>query len=196
MIVILDNGHGENTPGKRSPIWEDGSQLFEYEFTRDIVQRISSKLTSLGIQNYILVPELKDISLTTRVKRANKIYNKDNDSILISIHANAGKGTGWEAHIALKASKNSEILADCFYKVAQTEYPNWKLRSPLNNNTPWKSNFTIINATDCPAILTENFFMDTEKDCKYIMSEKGRNDIANMHISAILKYLNVKDNTF
>ena len=26
--IILDNGHGNNTPGKRSPKWEDGTQLF------------------------------------------------------------------------------------------------------------------------------------------------------------------------
>ena len=35
-IVILDNGHGEETAGKRSPVWGDGSQLFEWEFNRDI----------------------------------------------------------------------------------------------------------------------------------------------------------------
>ena len=42
--IILDNGHGNNTPGKRSPKWEDGTQLFEYEFNRDIVKRISAML--------------------------------------------------------------------------------------------------------------------------------------------------------
>lgn len=38
--ILLDNGHGYDTPGKRSPIWPDGSQLFEWEFNRDIVSRI------------------------------------------------------------------------------------------------------------------------------------------------------------
>ena len=37
--ILLDNGHGYDTPGKRSPIWPDGSQLFEWEFNRDIVSR-------------------------------------------------------------------------------------------------------------------------------------------------------------
>ena len=36
-----------------------------------------------------------------------------------------------------------------------------------------------------PAILTENFFMDTEKDCRFIMSEEGRERIANMHVDFI-----------
>lgn len=31
-IVLLDNGHGKETSGKRSPLWKDGSQLFEWEY--------------------------------------------------------------------------------------------------------------------------------------------------------------------
>lgn len=27
--ILLDNGHGEDTKGKRSPVWKDGSQLLE-----------------------------------------------------------------------------------------------------------------------------------------------------------------------
>ena len=33
-LVILDNGHGIDTPGKRSPIWEGNTQLFEWDFNR------------------------------------------------------------------------------------------------------------------------------------------------------------------
>jgi hypothetical protein len=45
-IWILDNGHGGiidgvyQTSGKRSPKWEDGTQLFEGEFNRAVVKRI------------------------------------------------------------------------------------------------------------------------------------------------------------
>ena len=90
-MIILDNGHGINTPGKRSPF---EPVLYEYEFNRDIVKRISNKLNLLNISNVILTPEEEDVSLTTRVKRANKIYSSYPDAILISIHANAGCGTG------------------------------------------------------------------------------------------------------
>ena len=48
-IVILDNGHGEETAGKRSPVWGDGSQLFEWEFNRDIVRRIAAMLKADGV---------------------------------------------------------------------------------------------------------------------------------------------------
>ena len=74
LCVILDNGHGINTPGKCSP----SKSLKEWEYNRDIVTRIKTVLTQLGIQYRILVPETTDISLSTRVKRANNIYNELN----------------------------------------------------------------------------------------------------------------------
>ena len=73
-IVILDNGHGEETAGKRSPLWGDGSQLFEWEFNRDIVRRIAAKLDDLAIGYEILTPETNDVSLAERCRRANEIY--------------------------------------------------------------------------------------------------------------------------
>lgn len=39
-----------------------------------------------------------------------------------------------------------------------------------------------------PAILTENFFMDNEEECKTIlMTWEGRNKVIQYHINAILK---------
>ena len=91
IIPILDNGHGSDTPGKRSPVWPDGSQLFEYEFNRDVVRRISLLLKADGIRHFILVSEQKDIPLPDRCGRANELYDKYESAVLFSIHANAEK---------------------------------------------------------------------------------------------------------
>ena len=100
-IILIDNGHGINTPGKRSPQWADGSQLFEWEFTRDIARRLSKLLAMHEIPYQLIVPEIEDISLKERCSRVNNAvhYNTvycGRACLLISIHANAGKGTGWE----------------------------------------------------------------------------------------------------
>lgn len=189
MIVILDNGHGNNTAGKRSPIWGDGTQLFEYEFNRDIVKRITLQLHSQQIPYRVLVPELTDIGLSERARRANEIYDQDKDSFLVSIHANAGGGTGWEAHTSPGTTKADEYSA-VFYREANIAFsPAWKIRKGSTNpeDPDWDSAFAILTKTKCPAILTENFFMDTEVDCRYIMSDEGRQHIANMHVDAIKK---------
>ena len=55
MKVLLDNGHGENTPGKRSPKWSDGSQLFEWEYAREIAKGVHNQLRAKGIDAELLV---------------------------------------------------------------------------------------------------------------------------------------------
>ena len=38
----------------------------------------------------------------------------------------------------------------------------------------------------CPAVLTENMFMDNEKDCKFMMSSEGIETLAALHVDAIV----------
>ena len=191
-IIILDNGHGMETPGKRSPIWDDGKQLFEYEFNRDVVRRISAALNERKIENVILVPEWNDIPLADRAKRANDIAKGNKGgAILISVHANAGGGTGWEVYTSPGQTK-ADPLATMLYNEAEKEFApdGWKMRADHFDGDPDKeAQFYILTKTTCPAVLTENFFMDTEKDCLFIMSEDGRERIANMHVAAIKRVL-------
>jgi N-acetylmuramoyl-L-alanine amidase len=189
-IVILDNGHGKETPGKCSPIWGDGSQLFEWEFNRDIVRRICEKLDKEQIEYRVLVPETYDVSLSERCNRANAFYKDANRmAFLISVHANAGGGTGWECYTSVGETK-SDAMATVFCEEARHEFPNEKMRFDYSDNDPDKeSQFYILKNTNCPAVLTENFFMDTEKDCKLIMSNEGREQIAKMHVAAIKRII-------
>lgn len=67
MKILIDNGHSNNTPGKRSP---DG-RLLEWAYTREIADRVAARLQSAGISSMRLVTEDTDISLEERVGRAN-----------------------------------------------------------------------------------------------------------------------------
>lgn len=185
-LIILDNGHGIETPGKRSPILKDGSQLFEYEFNRDIVKRITKALDKLKIDYVILVPELKDIPLEQRVKRANSHYNDCNGNVcLISVHSNAGGGTGFEVFTSVGQTKSDEF-AQIMFEAFKEEFPEQKMRSDKTDGDDDKeSNFYILKNTKCSAMLTESFFMDNIQDLKILTSEEGRQRIANAHIEAI-----------
>lgn len=186
MLVILDNGHGWNTPGKRSPVWKDGTQLYEWKFNRILVKEIKRRLDNLGIESIILVPEDFDISLGERCKRVNSIYRDRKDSILISIHGNAGGGTGWEAWTSVGDTK-SDYYARLLYVSAGNYLKGWKIRTDFNDGDPdFESQFYILKNTHCPAVLTENMFMDNEKDCKFMLSSEGIETLAALHVDAII----------
>ena len=44
MKIFIDNGHGKNTPGKRSP---DG-KFMEYKYTREIAKEVVEELLTAG----------------------------------------------------------------------------------------------------------------------------------------------------
>ena len=101
LSVIWDNGHGSTidgvyqTKGKRSPNWDKGV-LYEGVANRWIVQNCIKHMDYARLPYYHISPELEDISLTERVRRANEIYETNKDVYGISVHFNAGGGTGWE----------------------------------------------------------------------------------------------------
>jgi len=193
MTVILDNGHGFDTYGKASPIWSDGSQLFEYEFNRNIVKLIHSGLQRQNINSVILVPEALDISLKVRCDRANRIYSQDRNSFLVSVHGNAGEhpneGTGWEIWTSPGQTK-SDIIANYIFKSAEKTLTGWNMRKDISDGDVDKeSKFYILVNTSCPAVLSENLFFDNEKDCRFMLSNSGRELIAKLHINGIINYL-------
>lgn len=203
-IIILDNGHAKSTPGKCSPLFEDGTRFYEYEFSRDIVKRIANKLEELGIKYYIIVPEIEeDIALSKRANRANKICEQfgANKCMLISVHANAaGMGDkwmsarGWSVWTTRGVTK-SDAIATMFYEEAEKILPkyNMTLRKDTTDGDPdYESNFTIIYKALCPAILTENLFQDNKTDVQFLMSDAGRNAIAEIHVNAIKRFCGLK----
>ncbi len=193
-LIIIDAGHGDNTPGKRSPVWSDGHQLFEWEFNRDIANRIYDQLYIDGLNVHLLVPETKDIELTERTRRVNRLTREANGhTILLSIHANAGGGSGWECYTTPGLS-DSDILSSLLYYEAKIAFPNARMRVDYTDGDADKEeNFYMLKKTICPAILTENFFMDNESDCRGIlMRDEGREAIAQMHVRAVKRYMAIK----
>lgn len=193
--VLLDAGHGNNTPGKCSP----DKRLLEYLWCREEVVRISEGLRSLGIDTRIIVPENNDVPLKTRVARVNKIYadlgknKKDKYVFLISVHINAAGNSGWHdatgftEWIAPNASAASKKLAQDLY--AQVEILDLKGNRYVPKEKYWTANYYIVKNTNCPAVLTENLFQDNKKDVDYLLSEEGKQVLAKLHIDGIVKFI-------
>ena len=194
LVVILDAGHGIDTPGKCSP----DKTLYEWQWTREIVAMLCTRLYGLEhVQTVILVPEEHDVPLKERVRRVNTIVHdakiEGKECLLISIHINAaGHGTwknasGWSCWVSNNASEKSKQFAQIAYREAVS------LGLQGNRVVPeeqyWKSNFYILKNTPCPAVLTENMFQDNKEDVEFLKSEKGKEKIVALHFNAIKKYL-------
>ena len=191
MKVLIDNGHGVETPGKRSP---DG-RLREYAYTREIANRVVSQLQNVGVDAVRIVPEETDIPLLERVARVNKAYvESGKQAIFVSIHCNAmGSGTewmsarGWSVFVGGNASQKSKILARKMAEVALTK--DVKVRQPSKQCLYWTADLYICRKTNCPAVLVENFFQDNREDVEFLLSEAGTQCVADIVMEGILKYL-------
>ena len=192
MIVLVENGHGNNTPGKRSP---DG-RLLEWKYTREIAAEVVSRLKAMGYNAQQLVTEDTDIPLGTRCKRVNDICKHFGASnvLLVSIHCNAagadGKwhdARGWQACVSMNASAKSKQLACHLFDAAQAQ--GLKMRSPRPGQKWWQQNLAICRDTNCPAVLTENLFQDNSADVDILLSDEGREAIVSLHVEGIINYI-------
>ena len=193
--ILIDNGHGVNTPGKRSP---DG-RFREYAWAREIARAIVADCKDLGYDAELLVPEEYDVCLSARCYRANCWCERLGKSnvLLVSIHVNAaGKGdrwynaTGWSAYTC-KGQTRSDKLADCLYKQAGIWLPGHRLRMDYSDGDPdIESDFAILKKTACPAVLTENGFQDCEESLLFLESNEGKEAIIGLHVDGILDFIN------
>lgn len=194
ITIILDSGHGSTVIGKKSPITDDGKQLFEWKFTRNLSKRIKTVCDQLQIKCIQANIDDTDPSLTTRANNINKIVRAEGEQgrqcLMISLHGNAaGNGSswmnasGWEVWTTIGTTKSDEF-ANLLCKHFKIIFPDKKLRGHKEKD------FTLIYKCACPCVLTENFFYDNKEDFKLMMSEEGLQKITDLHVAAICEYIN------
>ena len=193
MIVLIDNGHGSNTAGKRSP---DG-RLREWSYTRGIAAEVVRRLKAQGVDARRIVTEETDISLPVRCQRVNRLCREYGSAqvILVSIHVNAAgngqwlKARGWSVFTS-RGRTEADRLADCLYAAAAVHLDGHKLRTDYSDGDPdWESGFYILRHTHCPAVLTENLFQDNREDVTFLLSPEGRERIIRTHVEGILSFV-------
>lgn len=196
MKILIDNGHGNNTLGKCSP----DNRLKEYAWTRDITVRLVDKLKALGYDAQRLTPEEYDVSITKRVLRANEICKQygSKNVLLVSVHNNAagngkwGTAKGFSVFVSKNSSANSKMCAQFFTEEAIARNLMGNRSIPAEKYWTWSwttADIGILKQSNCPAVLTENLFMDNKEDCDFLLSEAGKSIIVDLHVAAIEKYV-------
>ena len=192
MKILIDNGHGVNTAGKRSP---DGS-LREYSYTREIASRIVQALTAEGFDAERIVTEDEDISLLERIHRVNAVCRSlgSKNVLLVSVHNNAaGSGGQWlmargfSAHVSWNASERSKRLAKCLWQAALDNGLRGNRFVPVAMYLA--QNLAICRNTLCAAVLTENLFQDNREDVAFLLSEEGKQAVTAAHVQGIKAFV-------
>lgn len=205
-VILIDNGHGRETAGKRSPdavkqLWTSPYYFREYEWARQCARGIVDVLQSLSQTAFLLVKEDWDVSLKERVERVNaycRKYGKDN-VLLVSIHNNAsGDGSkwmsarGWSAYTTKGVTKSDYLasrLYDCAEETFKTPLKVRKYSQEKKVGRDFEEPLYVLKNTYCPAVLTENFFQDNKDDVLYLKSDAGLGACIDVHAQAILDFI-------
>ena len=194
MKILIDNGHGQETAGKRSP---DG-RLLEWSYNREIARRVVAGLSSLGLDAELLVPEDEDISLYERCRRVNRLCLQlgKRNVCLVSIHVNAaGHGDKWYnaegwCCYTTPGQTAGDVLANYLCQAALQNLPGHRMRFDYTDgDADQEAAFYILRHTACASCLTENGFMDCVRSCEFLLSDEGKQAIVDLHVQGINEYV-------
>ena len=70
------------------------------------------------------------------------------------------------------------------------ELPRQKDQNGFSDgDSDWEEQFYILRKSWCPAVLTENFFMDSHSNLEYLQSRAGKHVVVDTHVEWVIEYL-------
>ena len=190
MIIALDAGHYNNTPGKRCMKSIDPKETRERFLNARMAEHVEELLKAYDCEVMRCDDRTgkTDPSLSERAAKANRA----GANVLVSIHhsagVNGGKGGGICVYAAENASKTSLTLQ-------RAVYDETVKRTGLKGNraTPLPvANFTVIYRANMPAILGEFGFMDSTTDVPIILTDDFSLKCAQGIVAALVKTFGIK----
>ena len=190
MIIAIDAGHYNNTPGKRCMKSIDPKETRERFLNARMAEHVEELLKAYDCEVMRCDDRTgkTDPSLSERAARANRA----GAGAFISIHHNAGinggKGGGICVYAAENASKTSLTLQ-------RAVYDETVKRTGLKGNraTPLPvANFTVIYKANMPAVLGEFGFMDSTTDVPIILTDDFSVKCAQGIVAALVKTFGIK----
>lgn len=171
--VLIDPGHGGTDPGAVGyGLQEKDITLSISLMLRDILQKEYNKCD-------IKLSRTTDVSLS--LKERTDMANKWGANYLISIHVNAGGGTGFESFTYngkySQKQRTSELGKMIHEQIIQETL--WSDRGRK------EANFHMLRASNMSALLTENGFIDHEKDANLLKNNAFLWKIAKGHVKGL-----------
>ena len=184
MTIVLDPGHNYSGVDTGAV----GNGLREQDITYYIAEELKPMLERNGFKVIMTRNSLKDNvsneSVSASLSRRSEIANNAGADLFVSIHCNAGGGTGTETYYCTGNSDGKEF-AD---HVQQGMLDAVGLR----NRGVKSARFAVLRRTNMTAILVETAFIDTASDAKHLASESSRKAFAEGIARGICKYVGIE----
>jgi len=152
-IIVIDQGHSEN--GLPDP-GASGNGLAEAILTGQIGEVVKRQLYGYDAD----VRFAPRGTLSERAAFANKV----GADLFVSIHINAGGGTGYESHVHPGASEATLAIAASIHFTMAAFYGE----NGFRDRGLKRSNFAVLRETNMPAVLLENLFIDSIVDAEFL----------------------------
>jgi N-acetylmuramoyl-L-alanine amidase len=180
-LVALDDGHGPETAGKRTP---DG--IRENQFNAPAMGFCAAALQRSGVRVMFTAPEDTDAPLATRVKRANDAKA----DIFVSIHFNAFKGNWDEVQGGIETHYYPGSIEG--WKLATAVQKHVRMGTPQLDRGIKASSFVVLRDTIMPSIVIENGFMDVRKEAELMLNKEYQKEQGEQTAMGICEYLGVQ----
>jgi N-acetylmuramoyl-L-alanine amidase len=189
LLIAVDDGHGMETAGKRTPAFPDGTFMRENEFNRAVIEKLIVHLRRNDFDVIHVSAGDTDVSLKTRTDLANNTkengFGRPADA-MVSVHANA-MGNVWNPK-----AKGIEI----FYREGSKDGKKVALNiqeflvkgTPLINRGLKTANLHITRESQMPAVLIEGAFMDNPDEALLLKSDEYRSECAEEIARGICQY--------
>lgn len=183
-LIAIDNGHGLNTPGKRTPVMPDGRIIKEWEFNHPTAQKLGEELKRCGFDVLYVSDTKEDTPLKIRTDRANG----SNADLFVSIHYNALNGV-WGSHGGIETFYYPGATEG--KRLAQLTQDHLIKETGSKNRGIKEANFHVLRTTKMLAILVECGFMDNLEEAKRMLNEKHQMNCAVGVAKGICEYFGV-----
>ncbi|MFT9850509.1 N-acetylmuramoyl-L-alanine amidase [Aneurinibacillus sp. REN35] len=185
-LIVIDPGHGGADPGA------SGNGLKEKDITLSIAKRVAKHLENMGV-NVCLTRSDDNVFSSDKaadLKARAEFANRLDADYFISIHINAGGGTGFESYVA-KSAANQE--AGRCQHIVHSEVASVFTNAGLPDRGEKTANFAVLRQTSMPAILLEFGFVDYAKDVAQLKNPEFLNAVAEAVARGTARALHVEN---
>ncbi|MFI8687044.1 N-acetylmuramoyl-L-alanine amidase [Rossellomorea sp. NPDC077527] len=164
--IMIDPGHGGSDPGASYK----GSE-----------EKTFNLLTALKVKEYLLANYIVNVLMTrtgdqtlSLTERSN-LANRSNLDFYLSIHHNAGGGSGFESYIY-----NGPILPETlnYQEAIHSEVVAAVQPFKIIDRGEKRANFHVLRETKMPSVLVEVLFVDNPEDLAHLKNEQFRQKVA------------------